>query len=439
MSLASGTIDLTHDDIQIRNYIFEETKKILELRGVIQLETPVLEKESTVQNLYGGEFNKLVYELEDGFNKLILRYDFTVPLARYVGTHNIQKLKRYQYGRVYRRDTPQINKGRLREFYQLDYDIIGDDQGSHQYDLEILETLHTILEKLLNKSFIIKINIKSIVIALFNKLNIDESIHKDIFISIDKLDKCSFSDIKQELYQKKLTESQVDKLEEFYNKYINIQTNDEIINQLKLDLDKIIDNNTLTELDIIFNFLNKLEIQNNFKLNPFLIRGMDYYTGLLFEVVYLDNSNIMNLTIAAGGRYDKMIGKFCSRGDIPAIGMSLGVDRIAQILKNKNIIQTKPYDIYVATIGVNIIERLSLCNELRKHNYKVLTSELKNPKMKHHFDNVFNNDIKIMIIIGDNEIKDNLVCIKDIKNKIEYKIDRNQMYEKINDILNNDI
>ena len=430
-----GTVDLTQKDIQIRNYIFEKAKNVLSLRGATQIETPVIELSSTVESLYGGEFNKLVYNLTDEGQKLILRYDLTVPLARFVGSNGLVKFRRFQYGKVYRRDNPQIQKGRYREFYQFDYDIVGDDQNSGTNDLEMLETLNEMLEEILgSNTYIIKINHKEVVINMLKNLQIEESVFDVIFSALDKLDKKTFEQIKEELKLKGLTDLNIYSLESMYDNLIKITDMDQLIDKLK-------ELNILTEqlekyLKLVSSFLKQIKV-NNFKFDPFLIRGMDYYTGLLYEVTYNDKS-IMESTISAGGRYDDMIGKFSTRGKIPAIGMSLGVERIAKILEStrSNIATEKSPQVYVASIGKGIIaERVALCNEIRKMGYYAIMSDLEDPSMRLQLDTAFADNIPVMIVLGPREIASGTLNIKDISKKSQKAISRSELAESINDIL----
>lgn len=434
----AGTVDLIQKDIFIRNYIFDKAKHVLNVRGATQIETPVVELLSTVESLYGGEFNKLVYNLTDEGQKLILRYDLTVPLARFVGSNGLLKFRRFQYGKVYRRDNPQIQKGRYREFYQFDYDIIGDDQQSGTNDLEMLDTLNEMLIAILGQNtFTVKFNYKDIVVKILEKVKITPDLFSIVFSAIDKLDKKTFGEIKLELEQKGVSLEQIDMLEKMYILLNNTTNTEEITSILKKE--DLLTENAEKYLGLVNAFLSALKV-TNFKLDPFLIRGMDYYTGLLYEVTYNDKS-IMESTISAGGRYDGMIGKFSTRGNIPAIGMSLGIERIVKILENTTFkdpnscnCNFKP-DVYVASIGKNmIVERVLLCSELRKLGYKTSMSDLANPSMRLQFDSVFTNQIPVMVIIGSQEIANDTVNIKDVNKSIQTTIKRNEIDQFIKQI-----
>lgn len=438
MSIPAGTIDLNEKDIFIRNKIFNIAQSELKLRGATQIETPVMELYSTVESLYGGDFTKLVYTLNEGEQKLILRYDMTVPLSRYVGSHGLVKYRRYQYGKVYRRDTPQIQKGRLREFYQFDYDIIGDDQSSGTNDLEMIETLYSIMIKILgNNTFTIRLNHKQVVIEILKSVGIPESLYAQVFSAIDKLDKKSWDEIKMELHEKMLSDDMINSLEKIYILFSKETNFSEKISDV-FDM-KILPDNIKKYLDILLSFITKMNYSNCI-FDPFLIRGMDYYTGLLFEVNYNDKT-IMESTIAAGGRYDNMIATFSTKSEqIPAIGMSLGVERIAKILENtKSIDIRKTPDIYVASIGENmIVERVMLCSYLRSLGYYTVMSDLENPKMRSQFNSVFDDYksiIPVMICIGKTEIESNTLTIKDVNKKISKTLNKIDALKYIDEIL----
>lgn len=437
-----GTIDLAENDIKLRNYIFDVAKKILKLRGAVQLDTPVIELFNTVDLLYGGEFNKLVYTIDDETdNKLFLRYDLTVPLARYIGMNGLIKFKRYQFGKVYRKDDPQVQKGRYREFYQFDYDIIGDDQGSNINDMEMLETLNEILSELLGKNtFVIKFNYRDVITNILKKCNVPDNLYKTTFSSIDKLDKKDWYDITKELEQKSLSIDIIRSLEKYFMLFKTVDSSiEKTIDNLerhKLLSDAII-NNVLT----LTTFLKKVNI-SNFILDPFLVRGMDYYTGIIFEVIYNDKQ-IMESTIAAGGRYDNMLSKFSTHGSIPAIGMSLGVERITKILEKTKlsdiITTTNIPDIYVASVGNDMsIERMLLCSEFRKMGYYVVTSDLPNPKMRAQFSSVFEDYggmIPIMIVVGEKEISEGTLTIKDVIKNVQTNMKKHEAFQFIKEKL----
>lgn len=221
-----GTRDFGPADISLREEVFEKIKKHFKLYGGQQIDTPVIECMDTVKNLYGEEFNKLVYTLDDtGGEKLLLRYDLTLPFARYVVNNALINFKRFQIGKVYRRDEPQITKGRFREFYQADFDIIGTDYELQIQDTEMLLLLIDILNDILGKdSYQIKLNNKKILFDVLTFIGLDEKLHNTVCSSIDKLDKYTLDEINIELINtKKIENDIVLKLNHFINLVLELK------------------------------------------------------------------------------------------------------------------------------------------------------------------------------------------------------------------------
>lgn len=428
-----GTRDMCSQDIAIRDDIISKIKHKFELYGGVPTDTPVIECMDVVKSLYGEEFNKLVYSLDADGEKLILRYDLTVPFARYVVNNGLINFKRYQIGKVYRRDDPQISKGRYREFLQADFDIIGTDYQTYVQDTEMLSLLNSILSNILGEStFKIKINNKKLLFDILVAINADRNDFNTICSSIDKLDKCDWDTIKSELINIKEIESKViDGLTEYVNivkcEMSRIELLDILLNK------KFITNETYEEMKTIFTNIDLLGLNNVIIFDPLLSRGLDYYTGIIYEAIYM-NQEIMPSSIAAGGRYDNMLSELGNRGIIPAIGLSIGIERIATILEinNKKII-TIP-QIFIATVGNNMaIQKLLLANELRQKDICIDYFYNKNPKMRQQLDYVFKTKIPYMIVIGDNEIKTGVVKFKNINENKEITINRENIVTHLQD------
>jgi histidyl-tRNA synthetase len=447
--LPTGMIDLDEKQMEIRNRIFNIANKCFLARGSVQIETPAIEMFSTIKNLYGGDFNKQVFTLDGGEteeindmdNKMLLRYDLTVPLCRYVSSNALRQFKRHQIGKVYRKDHAQISKGRFREFYQMDFDIVGN-SDCHIYDIEIIDCICDVMNKLLGlENVIIKINHKCVVISLLNCANVQEEVRTSVCSILDRLDKVKFSEIEDELLTI-TSENSVQILKNIYNTF-GINNFDQKSILLLNDVLKF-DDATLENLMTLSQFKENLAKRLNspilISFDPFLIRGMDYYTGILFEVGYT-NKEIMPFTICAGGRYDNMIEKF-NEIHTPAIGMSIGIERVARILEQTYFASRKPqnkYDIYVATISKTIdravtIEQMNICSELREYGYRVLTTHIKEQKFNRHFENVFKESIPFMVIIGDSELKSNTIAIKNITTKEQIVIPRANLISYFQDI-----
>lgn len=429
-----GTRDFNPHDVYMREMLFSKIKKYFELYGCVPIDTPVMECVETVKNLYGEEFNKLVYTLDDnGGEKLILRYDLTVPGARYVINNGLVNFKRYQIGKVYRRDEPQISKGRYREFYQCDADFIGTDYGTMIQDTEILCLLNDIMVDILGKdTYKIKLNNRKLLYDVLTFIGANPEEFSTICSSMDKLDKTTWNEIVNELVNvKNINIECVNKLSEFV---ILTTSNASCVDFIEDLLDrKYITNETYNEIKLLFDNLTKTKIMDNIKFDPLLSRGLDYYTGVIFEAEYYDK-NIMASSIAAGGRYDNMLDKLGTRGIIPAIGLSIGIERIVTILEANNLqIIKNPPKVFIATVGNNMeIHKLILANELRKQNILVDYFYNKNPKMRPQFDYVFNNKIPYMVVVGNNEIQNDTLKLKYIDEHKEISIKRNELLNYIN-------
>lgn len=432
-----GCKDFDNNDVYIREYIIYIIKKHFEKYGAVPLDTPIFEYKKLVEHLYGEEFNKLVYELDDhGGEKLILRYDLTVPSARYVASNALKKFKRYFIGKVYRRDNPQ--KGRLREFWQADFDIYGEDYKQNLQDSEIISLIEEIMTELLKDNYVIKINHREILFALLKKVGIPSDKFKIVCSSLDKLDKLSIAEIKNELViLKDISEDIVDNLLNIIESITKYQKTNNLINTLTYIEKYIGENKNIFEsiytINSIMSNLNKL---NKIKFDINLVRGLDYYTGLIFEVVHT-NPSVSNLSLAGGGRYDTLIGTMSNIGDIPAIGVSFGIERLVTVINpsliiNKNVCA----DVYVASVKDNMAQhRMLLCLELRRAGLKTETSYNKNPKMRKQLDYTLEKNIPFMCVIGPDEITNNSVNIKHIKDNKQITIKRQYVSSYILDEL----
>jgi histidyl-tRNA synthetase len=430
----TGTKDLNPADVAIREYIVGIAKECFTNCGGVQIDTPVMELYSNVKNLYGEEFHKLVYRFKDEHDDLILRYDLTVPFARFVGTNGLKLFRRYQVGTVYRCDDPQISKGRYRAFMQADFDIAGADQNSGIFDIEILQLADNLLSKLLGTStFTIRLNHKDIIVQYLTKLLVPSDKMQTVCSSIDKLDKRELDDVCRELTQKGLDGEIIMGIKKFISELLlNGGSPREILDYLK----GFIDDATYILFSSVLDRLHLIGL-SNIVFDPLLVRGLDYYTGIIFEGYYTDKL-IMPTSICAGGRYDNLIGKFSNHGKIPAVGLSLGVERIVTILENTGLFKfpLKSADVYVASVGKNILnDRIKLCGELRKLNISTMMSHLENPKMKSQFSDVFTLGIKFMVVIGPDEVKSGKIRIKVIDSRSEEVYDRDVGINKLKQLI----
>lgn len=306
-----------------------------------------------------------------------LRYDLTVPFARWLGMNNVRQIKRFQIGKVYRRDQPAIARGRLREFYQCDLDYAG------EFDLMVpdSEVLSLIVEvfETLGINITIKVNHRKVLDGIFAAMGVPGDKVRAISSAVDKLDKTPWPDVKKEMLDKGLDAAVADKLGDY------LQTPksdiDGTLDFLRGD-EKLMTNEDVKkgveEMELLSRYLNAYDISSYVSFDLALARGLDYYTGLIYEVIPEPTSKsgpeLQVGSIAAGGRYDNLVGMF-SRRDIPCVGISFGVDRILTILNARQKVQAaKPkIDVWIVAHGSTLLveERMAIARELRQAQISV--------------------------------------------------------------------
>jgi histidyl-tRNA synthetase len=362
-NLPQGTRDFGPDVVRKRQYIFNTIKEVFTLYGFEPLETPAMENLDTLMGKYGDEGDKLIFKIlnngldnpakhaqaNQDFEKVLagknvktlteraLKYDLTIPFARYVAMNHGMltfPFKRYQMQPVWRADRPQ--KGRYREFYQCDADVVGSNALLNEVELALI--YQTVFAKL-GLGVVIKINNRKILAALAALCGkADDMV--DITIAIDKLDKIGIEKVKEELTIRGLNETQVTTIET----YLNITgTNQEKITQLQqLIGDNVIGNEGIAELQYVINNYNKLNTANNLEADFTLARGLNYYTGTIYEV---KANKVQMGSIGGGGRYNDLTSLF-GVPNIPGVGISFGVDRIYDVMEE---LQLFPATVQVGT------------------------------------------------------------------------------------------
>ena len=337
VKIVKGARDFLPYQMSIRKQAFQTITEVFKKHGAVEIDTPVFELKETLMGKYGEE-SKLIYDLQDqGGELLSLRYDLTVPFARYMAVHNFPSIKRFHIGKVYRRDTPQMNKGRYREFYQCDFDIAGPNYGKMIPDSEILKVVVEILTALPIGKFVIKLNHRKLLDATVSLSGIDDSIFKQVCSSVDKLDKEPWEVVRDELIKKGVTETQADKLWTLvqlkgspWTMYEKLSSDPELTSNLKAK-------EALDEMKLLFEYLDILQVTDYMSFDLSLARGLDYYTGLIYEAALTDTDKVGS--ICGGGRYDTLLGMFSSKV-IPAVGVTIGIERIFNILEdNLKVIQ----------------------------------------------------------------------------------------------------
>lgn len=419
-----GTTDFLPEEQIIRNKITSILKETFELYGFLPVETPILCYYDLLASKYAGgaEILKEVYKLTDQGNREIgLRYDLTVPFSKLIGMNKglILPFKRYEIGKVFR-DGP-VKLGRAREFYQCDVDACGTE--SPYAEIEYFMMNRDVFKKL-NINVEIRYNNRKFLSGLLEYAGVNSENISEFIISVDKLDKISRQDIEEELI-KHTSKDIIEKVFDLFDKSL-----EELNELLKDDLNENLVNG-LKELNELTKLINGLNLNDICIFTPFLARGLDIYTGTVWEV--FDSSLNFKSALGGGGRYDKIITNFLNDGNIyPAIGCSFGLEPIFELLKDREKESLKKYDIYVYSFN-NDYHLFEISDLFRNKGYKVLT-ELNNIKLKKAMNIANRENIDKVIIIGEDEIKEDSVMIKNMITGNQAKVKIDKIFDEINKI-----
>lgn len=436
-SIPQGTRDFAADVVRKRNYILSTIKRVFELYGFEPLETPALENLDTLMGKYGEEGDKLIFKIlnngindpknldksKAGFEKVLmgkssselteraLKYDLTIPFARYVAM-NHGKLtfpyRRYQVQPVWRADRPQ--KGRYREFTQCDADVVG--SNSLLNEVELCNIYHEVFTRLGLTHYELKINSRKILTALANLCGGADKLI-DITIAIDKLDKIGLDKVKEELLQRGLEEAQVSIIE----KYLLIEgSNEEKLSQITALIGHIdIGQQGIAELMQVFEQTKNTRLYIDFTL----ARGLNYYTGIIFEAKA--PAEVKMGSIGGGGRYDDLTGLFDVPG-IPGVGISFGVDRIYDVLEELNCFP-KAVGTGTKALFFNMGEAESKCafTQMQQLRSQGVSCELYHEasKINKQFGYAEKKQIRYVVIIGSQEMEQNICLVKDLNTGVQ--------------------
>ncbi len=421
----AGTKDFLPDDVVIRDWFFDSLKKTFRLFGFSPIDTPALERVDTLMGKYGLEGEKLIFQiLKRGNNPesetdLALRYDLTIPLARFMARYQSQLpavFRRYQIGSVWRADRP--GKGRYREFSQVDLDIIG--SSSLLADAEVIFVLVRALENLGLGRFSISLNSRKILFALLEIYNIDNQVQKKgVLTALDKFNKIGSSGVVEELELLGLPSATI----RLISKELKMPFNDmkDRISKTKSGREGI------EEIENIKIALKSVIDSERINLTPFLARGLEYYTGPIFEMFSSDSK----LAIVSGGRYDNLLQTFSGR-KMPACGGSIGVDRVLDILKQAKAVPafiSKP--VFITVWDQSFYgETLKIASLLSSHNILV-TLYLGKGNLSDQLRTALEQGIRYCIIYGPNERKAGKIIIRDFQTEKQSVIDESRFLTEI--------
>lgn len=443
-SIPKGTRDFSPLTMRKRNYVFEILKKKFELFGFVQIETPSFENLNTLIGKYGDEGDKLIFKIlssgdflskvklnpsttsksiiSDISNKA-LRYDLTIPFARYISQHRndiIFPFRRFQMQNVWRADKPQ--KGRFREFYQCDADIVG--TNSLLAEIELIQLYDEVFSTLGFKNISININNRKILSGIAQIVGVGDKIN-DFLVSLDKLEKIGISNFKDDLRKKGFASEAINKI----NLLLDLKTSNSIILTRLNDLfkDSEIGLEGIEELKQIVSKIDGLQLKcASLEIDITLARGLDYYTGSIFEV----KTNDFNIgSIGGGGRYDNLTGIFGFE-NISGVGISFGFDRICMALESLNLypeLSAKTCQVLIVNFGE--FEENYCLNLLKKLRAEGISSLMYpgSAKLKKQMQYADKNHIEFVIIVGQNEIKTNTITVK----KMSDGSQQNMSFEKL--------
>ncbi|XP_037833148.1 histidine--tRNA ligase isoform X2 [Kryptolebias marmoratus] len=442
-----GTRDYNPKQMAIREKVFNTIIGCFKRHGAETIDTPVFELKETLTGKY-GEDSKLIYDLKDqGGELLSLRYDLTVPFARYLAMNKITNIKRYHIAKVYRRDNPAMTRGRYREFYQCDFDIAG------QYDAmipdaECLKIVHEILSALELGDFRIKVNDRRILDGMFAVCGVPDDKFRTICSTVDKLDKMSWEDVKKEMVvEKGLSEEAADQIGQYVSMQGGMDLAERLLQDPKMSQSKQACAG-LSDIKLLFSYLQLFQVV--FDLS--LARGLDYYTGVIYEAVLTQagvapvandtqngaEENVSVGSVAGGGRYDGLVGMFDPKGrKVPCVGVSIGIERIFSIMEQKaealaEKVRTTEVQVMVASAQKNLLEeRLRLVTELWNAGVKAEVMYKKNPKLLSQLQHCEEAGIPLVAILGEQELKDGVVKLRVVATREEVDVSRADVISEI--------
>ncbi|XP_017041987.1 histidine--tRNA ligase, cytoplasmic isoform X3 [Drosophila ficusphila] len=443
-----GTRDYGPQQMTLRQGVLDKIVQVFKRHGGEAIDTPVFELKEVLTGKY-GEDSKLIYDLKDqGGEILSMRYDLTVPLARYLAMNKISSIKRYHIAKVYRRDNPAMTKGRYREFYQCDFDIAGT-YDPMLADAECVKIVSEILDTLDIGDYVIKLNHRQLLDGMFQACGVPADSFRTICSAVDKLDKSPWADVRKEMVEEKgLDEAAADRIGE----YVRLSGGAELVEQLLADEKlKAVPNAVkgLEGMQLLLKYCSIFGLEKRVSFDLSLARGLDYYTGVIYEGVLKGESASVASpaktsqqngeqasnepatvgSVAGGGRYDNLVGMFDPRGKaVPCVGVSIGVERIFSVLEARAAssglkLRTSDVEVYVASAHKGLHEqRLKVLNLLWDAGVKAEHSYKLNPKLLVQLQHCEEHQIPLVVVLGDAELAQGLVKLREVTTRQEANV-----------------
>ena len=409
----SGFMELLPNEQVLFNQMKEKIQKTYERFGFLPIDTPIIESTDVLLANAGGETEKQLYSFTKGDSDLTLRFDLTVPLAKYASLYanNLSfPFRRYQIGKVYRGERAQ--RGRFREFYQCDIDVIGDGELNIINDAEIPSIIYETFKELGLENFTIKINNRKILTGFFEELNEKEDA-VNIMRIIDKIEKIGEDNVKSELAELGISKEKSEKIVEFIR--IN-GTKDEKISKLEaLDVKNEMFREGVRELKEVINYIRLFNVpEQYFDIDISIARGLDYYTGTVYETFLNEHKGIGS--ICSGGRYSDLAGYYTDK-KLPGVGISIGLTRLFFVLNDIGLIKADKKsisEVLIISMTEDLKPAIETANTLRKNG---INTEIyfDNKKMKTQFKYADKLKIPYVIVIGEDEIKTGKLTMKNME------------------------
>lgn len=436
-----GMRDYKPPDMAVRAKVFDTVTRVFKRHGAVTIDTPVMELKETLTGKY-GEDSKLIYDLADqGGEILALRYDLTVPFARFCAQHAVRQIKRYQIARVYRRDRPVMAKGRYREFYQCDFDIAGE-YAKMFPDAECIKIVTEILTELKLGDFVVKVNHRKLLDGIFAVCGVEPALFRPICSAVDKLDKEPWETVRAEMIEKGLEGECADKIWG----YVQRKGGLDLVAALLADEALIANKDAKSGVEEMGLFLKYCALfgvpDKHISFDLSLARGLDYYTGVIYEAV-LRGAGVGS--VAGGGRYDNLVGMFSKKGrSTPCVGVSLGIERLfsvveAQAKKKGGLakigIRTLPTEAYVVCGQGLLDDRMKVCAELWAANISAETPMKPKPKLLSQFQFCEDEGVPVAVVIGTGELERGVVKLRNSKTREEVEVPRAELGQRVRALL----
>ena len=428
-SILPGFMELLPADQMVFNQMLETIKRTYETYGFIPLDTPMIEKSEVLLAKSGGETAKQVYRFNKGDNDLALRFDLTVPLARYVSQHFGEltfPFKRYHIGKVFRGEKPQ--KGRFREFYQCDIDIIGFESLSVVNDAEILSVIYSTFKALGFDDFTIRLNNRKILNGFFESLDITDK--AEVLRIIDKMEKIGQAAVLDELKSIGLSDGDAGSVVKFVG--IKGSCREIIENLRRLEVSNDMFSEGIDELELVINYIDAFKVPSgNYAVDLTIARGLDYYTGTIYETILNQYPSIGS--VCSGGRYDNLAQNYTTK-KLPGVGISIGLSRLYYQLREAGVLgesrKATPSQILIIPMKETMPQALEFATKVREAGIaaEIYFNEGKIGKKFSYADKL---GIPYAVVVGEDEVNTGIYKLKNMATGDQAELDIQRIIEQL--------